>query len=154
MLLMVVFAVILVIASFVFHYRLLLWLAMYLPYPTITAHLRVLFIVMALFVAHIVEIGIYAGVYALSIQFLELGTLTGMSKGGPMEYLYFSSVIYTSLGIGDIHPSGHIRFLTGIETLNGLLLIAWSASFTFLAMGRLWPWTECCEADDTFTMKK
>ena len=27
----------------------------------------------------------------------------------------------------------------GVEALNGLLLIGWSASFTYLAMERYWP---------------
>ncbi len=100
MLVIMVLTVILVIVTFVFHYTLLLWLAIYLPYPTISAHVRVLFIVMALFAAHIIEIAAYAGAYALSIQLLESGELTGMTVSDPMEYLYFSSVIYTSLGIG------------------------------------------------------
>jgi len=39
---------------------------------------------------------------------------------------------------------GHIRFITAVEALNGFLLITWSASFTFLAMGRLWPWEIGC----------
>jgi len=154
MIITIILVTALVIGTFVFHYRLLLWLAVYMPYPNFPAHARVFFIVMALFVAHIVEIGIYAGAYALSINLLELGDLKGMTTGDPMEYMYFSSVIYTSLGIGDIHPSGHIRFLTGIETLSGLLLIAWSASFAFLAMGRLWPWTECCDSDVKLTVEK
>tara|TARA_A100001391_G_C5002044_1_gene261035 strand:- start:825 stop:959 length:135 start_codon:yes stop_codon:yes gene_type:complete len=31
-----------------------------------------------------------------------------------------------------------------MEALNGFFLITWSASFTFLAMGRLWPWNNQC----------
>ena len=89
-----------------------------------------------------------------SIDLLELGHLKGMTENDFMEYLYFSSAIYTSLGIGDIHPTGHIRFLTGIEALNGLFLIAWSASFTFLVMGRLWPWSKCCDTDDKSSKEK
>jgi len=141
-------ALLLVILTFFFHYRILLWLSVFTPYPNFPAQARVLFIVMILFLAHIIEIAIYAVAYILSIELFELGHLKGMTENDFMEYLYFSSVIYTSLGIGDIHPTGHIRFLTGIEALNGLFLIAWSASFTFLVMGRLWPWSECCDTDD------
>lgn len=144
----ILLAILLVIGTFIFHYRLLLWLAVYMPYPNFPAHVRVLFIVMMLFLAHVIEIAMYAGAFALSVESLKLGYLKGMASADSMEYLYFSSVIYTSLGIGDIHPYGHIRFLTGIEALNGLLLMTWSASFAFLAMGRLWPWTECCDSGD------
>jgi hypothetical protein len=41
-------------------------------------------------------------------------------------------------GHGDIYPIGDIRLLASIEALNGLLLVAWSGSFTYLAMQRLW----------------
>ncbi len=141
-------AIFLVILTLLFHYRVLLWLSVSIPHPNFPAQARVLFIVMMLFLAHIIEIALYAGAYIVSIELFELGVLEGMTVNDFMEYMYFSSVIYTSLGIGDIHPAGHIRFLTGIEALNGLLLIAWSASFAFLAMRRLWPWIECCDTDD------
>lgn len=56
-----------------------------------------------------------------------------------MSYLYYSTVAYTSLGIGDLYPAGHLRLISAMETLNGLVLIGWSTSFTFLAMRRYWP---------------
>ena len=59
-------------------------------------------------------------------------------SGGFLDYLYFSTVSYTSLGLGDLYPVGPVRLLTGIESLNGLLLIAWSASFTYLVMEKRW----------------
>ena len=43
-----------------------------------------------------------------------------------------------SLGYGDVVPSGDLRLLAGMEALNGLLLIGWSASYTFIAMERFW----------------
>jgi len=130
----------LVVTTFVFHYRILIWLGSYTPKLVMHTQTRVLFIVIVLFFAHVVEIGFYAAVYAWSVLGLELGRFDGASVIGPMSYLYYSGVVYTSLGLGDILPVGHIRFITAVETLNGLLLITWSASFTFLAMGRLWQW--------------
>ena len=41
-----------------------------------------------------------------------------------MDIFYFSLVNYTSLGLGDIYPTGHSRFLAGLESLNGFLLIS------------------------------
>jgi hypothetical protein len=105
---------------------------------------------LVLFFAHVVEIGCYALAYAWSVEGLKLGALKGLEMHEPMDYLYFSTVIYTSLGLGDVYPDGHIRFLTGIEALNGLFLIAWSASFTFLVMSRLWPWSDCCDRIDKY----
>ena len=46
--------------------------------------------------------------------------------------------IYTTLGIGDLHPNGVMRLVAGVESLNGLVLIGWSASFTYLTMEEFW----------------
>jgi hypothetical protein len=34
----------------------------------------------------------------------------------------------------DLFPHGPLRIVAGIETLNGFILIGWSASFTYLSM--------------------
>jgi len=147
MLLAILLATMMVVATFLFHYKVLLLLATFVPRLKLATQAHVLIIVFALFLAHVAEIGFYAMVYAWSIHDLELGSLKGIVTHDSMEFLYFSSVTYTSLGLGDVYPGGHLRFLTGVETLNGLLLIAWSGSFTFLAMGRQWPWGQCVKTD-------
>ena len=144
MILAIVLAFSLVAASFVFHYRVLLWLGSNTKKYNLEKQSQVLVIVIALFLAHIVEIGFYAMTYSWSVSSLQLGGFQGTQVGDPMSYLYYSGVIFTTLGLGDIQPEGHIRFITALEALNGFLLITWSASFTFLAMGRLWPWDRQC----------
>jgi len=129
----------LVVLAFSFHYKVLLSLGRHVPRMNIAMQARVLFIVLVLFGAHIVEISFFGAAYAGSVMFLELGSFNGSAMSGWMDYLYYSGVIYTSLGLGDVYPAGHIRFITAMETLSGFMLITWSASFTFLAMGRLWP---------------
>ena len=52
--------------------------------------------------------------------------------------LYFSAETYTSLGFGDLTPVGPLRMIAGVEALNGLLLIGWSASYAYIAMERFW----------------
>ncbi|MEM9882591.1 MAG: potassium channel family protein, partial [Planctomycetota bacterium] len=59
--------------------------------------------------------------------------------GGFGDAVYFSAAVYTTVGFGDITPVGHLRLLVGIEALTGLMLVAWSASFTFLVSSRLHP---------------
>ena len=83
-------------------------------------------------IAHISEAGLYA------IAFV-MGSRIGLGNFKPpdisaMEIFYFSLVNYTSLGLGDIYPTGHLRFLAGIESLNGFLLISCSASLIFMLM--------------------
>jgi hypothetical protein len=38
-----------------------------------------------------------------------------------------------------VFPLGPVRLLSGVEALNGLMLIGWSASFTYLTMEKFWP---------------
>ena len=80
------------------------------------------------------------------IEIVDAGELLHFGYGDtlvaqPMtlfDYMYFSSTVYSTLGFGDIVPVGEIRALTGIEAVSGLVLITWSASFTFLEMQRHW----------------
>lgn len=143
MTLAVILAILLVGLTSLFHYRVLRWLSGGMSRIVMSAGIRILVIVLVALGAHLVEIGLYAGAYALGEGVLGLGSFGGLAVVHPLDYLYFSSASYTSLGLGDVFPGNHLRFITGVEALNGLLLIAWSGSFIYLAMGRLWPWQTC-----------
>lgn len=67
-----------------------------------------------------------------------LNRLTGVHDNSFTSALYFSATTYSSLGFGDIVPLGGMRLLAGIQVLNGLVLIGWSVSFTYLAMEKFW----------------
>ena len=91
-------------------------------------------------VIHLVEVMIY-GVAMWLLALLERGSLASshpIDAHGPAEYFYFSIASYTTLGIGDIVPTGYLRIVVGIEALQGLILIAWSASFSYLVMEKFW----------------
>ncbi|QNM83670.1 two pore domain potassium channel family protein [Sphingomonas sabuli] len=90
----------------------------------------------AIFFAHVAEIVLYGAAYFLMHGHFGLGTLTGAMDGTVMDYMYFSAVSYTTLGFGDVIPAGPIRIVCAIESLNGLVLIGWSTSYTYLAMQR------------------
>ena len=61
-----------------------------------------------------------------------------MQQFGLLDAVYLSTTTYSTLGFGDLVPTGPIRFMVGTESLIGLLLITWSASFTYLEMRRYW----------------
>lgn len=82
----------------------------------------------ALLSAHVLEVWLYAVVYWLC-DIYGLGGLQGMN--GSLDYVYFSSVVYTTLGFGDIVPDTGVQLLAGSEALVGLCLIAWSATVTY-----------------------
>jgi hypothetical protein len=48
-------------------------------------------------------------------------------------------VSYPSLGSGDVFAIDNVRLISGVEALVGLLMVGWSASFTYLAMEKFWP---------------
>lgn len=67
-----------------------------------------------------------------------MGSLVGSNLRGFADYVYYSIVAYTSLGLGDIVPDGALRILTGVEALTGLILIGWTTSVLFVEMQRFW----------------
>jgi hypothetical protein len=40
------------------------------------------------------------------------------------------------VGLGVVYPHGPVFSLTGVKALTGLMMIGWSASFTWLCMAR------------------
>jgi hypothetical protein len=66
------------------------------------------------------------------------GSIVGQPSVGLLDAVYLSAVSYTTVGFGDLAPLGPLRFLIGTESLLGLLLIGWSASFTYIEMEAFW----------------
>lgn len=52
--------------------------------------------------------------------------------------LYFSLVTFTTLGYGDMTIGTSHRILSGIEAINGILLIGWSTTLMFSMMNQIW----------------
>ncbi len=101
---------------------------------------RILVLVLALLALSVVEIWMFGLGYRWLLADPAYGALHGPIAGSDqfVDYVYFSSVIFSTLGLGDLVPSGSIRFLVGTEGLVGFTLISWSAAFTFLEMERFW----------------
>ena len=88
--------------------------------------------------AHVLEILFCAALLYLACEVLRIGSVEGDVTTDITTYIYYSFASYTSLGIGDLYPSGHLRLLTGMEALLGLLMIGWTASFLLLEMRQFW----------------
>jgi len=132
------FCVVLLVATTVIHYEVLRMLAAGLPRLAMPARAKLMIVIFGAFVAHAAEIFLYAVAFYLLVRYLGAGTLGDAIRSSLTLCLYFSAETYTSLGYGDIVPGGHVRLLAGMEALNGLLLIGWSASYTYIAMERFW----------------
>jgi hypothetical protein len=128
----------LLVLTTIIHYEALRGLAVLLPGMGIKPRARLIVVILVAFVAHLIEIALYAlAIYGL-VRFGGLGSLGDPSRFSLDVSLYFSAETYTSLGYGDVVPGGALRLLAGVEALNGLLLIGWSASYTYIAMERFW----------------
>ncbi|MFK3739961.1 ion channel [Massilia sp. TN1-12] len=128
----------LLVATTVVHYEVLRLLTAVLPALRIEPRLRLVFVILGAFVAHFAEILLYGVAYYVLATRFHVG---GMGAPGPLPFsrcLYFSAETYTTLGYGDVLPFGDLRLLAGLEALNGMLLMGWTASYTYLSMERLW----------------
>jgi len=138
MLVVVFFCALLIALTTVIHYEILRILNAKLPSLTIPKRHKLLVVIFSTFIAHVLEMLVYGISLYVLVRYLGAGTLTGTTKFSLVNCLYFSAETYTSLGFGDLTPVGPVRLLAGAEALNGLLLIGWSASYTYIAMERFW----------------
>ena len=87
-------------------------------------------------IAHLLEVLIFAIAlqYMLSHEMITFST----NASNFFDIFYFSGTTYTTVGYGDIVLIGNGRVLSVVESLMGLVLIAWTASFTYYEMNRRW----------------
>jgi len=86
---------------------------------------------LGLLLLHCVQILIWAVAYRLLTPVQPIDTLESA--------VYFSAVTFTTLGYGDITLSSEQwRLLTGIEALNGVLLLGWSTALLYAVVHRTW----------------
>lgn len=130
--------ILLTLLTVMIHYEVLRLASVSLPRLTIPARSRIVVVIGAALVAHLIAITLYAGAYYYLAKYANLGAIGGQPIETFYEYFYYSLTNYTTLGIGDYYPLGELRILTGTESLVGLVMITWSASFTYLAMEKFW----------------
>ena len=127
-----------VIACIFLHYESLSFLTVILKRIHTRARPRILLLIFAILLTHVLEIWIFGFAYYLLISTEGHGALIAQYPLGLIDCVYYSAVCFTTLGLGDVVPAGPVRFLTGTEALTGFVLITWSASFTFIEMQRFW----------------
>ena len=85
---------------------------------------------LVLMTMHLVEVFLWA------ITLLKLPAVTQIETFE--QALYYSMVTFTTLGYGDITLNPGMRWLSGGEAMNGILLFGWSTAFFFGVMQRAW----------------
>ncbi len=120
------------------HYEFLHRITLLMPKMKIRHRFRIVLGVVFALSAHAAEIWIFGVAYFLMNRAEGWGSLTGQFDGSLLDCVYYSFTSYTTLGTGDIVPLGDLRFLAGLESLTGLVLVTWTASFLYLEMTRYW----------------
>ncbi len=136
----IIVSVVLVISSVTIHYAFLKGLLILLPRISHFHHGRVSLTVLGALTGHLVEIALFGTAFFLLTGSKRFGTIAGTAENTLNwgDCFYYSSVTYTSLGFGDLTPTGMLRLLSAVEVLTGVVLVAWTASFLFLVMQKAW----------------
>ncbi len=99
---------------------------------------KVLHAISLVIVLHVIEIWIFGMAFWMLLLWPEHGSIAGQQTVHFFDHVYLSAMCYTTVGFGDLAPVGPIRLVAATEALMGLVLITWSASFTYLEMEKFW----------------
>lgn len=101
--------------------------------PRLKSHRRtqILLTLLVVFLCHTLVIWLFGACYYLLAQ-QDFGDLQGNIQHGLLDYVYFSGESYSSLGLGDVYPTGGLRMLIAVEALLGLILIGWTVAYTYV----------------------
>ncbi len=138
MIIIVILNSVVIVIAVMIHYEILQHLSSLIPKMKVAHRFKIVFGIFGALIAHILEIWIFAFVYYYMSISKEWGYFEGNFNGSLMDCVYFSFTTFTTLGFGDIAPIGDLRYLVGIESLTGLVLITWTASFLYYEMDRYW----------------
>lgn len=101
--------------------------------PAVDNALRLSLAYLIVLVSHLSIAGLFALGFAGGAQ-IGLGGFDKEPVMSTIDLFYFSLINITTLGLGDIYPTGHLRILAGMESLTGFLLISCTAQFVFKTM--------------------
>ena len=105
----------LLVFTTVIHYEVLRMLSAGLPALRIPGRAKHVVIIFSAFIAHIVEIFLYAVAFHVLVQYFGVGALGEAGDASLTLCFYFSAETYTSLGYGDVVPS----LRTAVTRRNG-----------------------------------
>ncbi|MEO1247825.1 MAG: potassium channel family protein [Pseudomonadota bacterium] len=120
------------------HYEGLRVLSDMLPKPKHHDRRRMILLILSLLALHVVEIWIFGFAYFTLLQDPAFGSIEGLEALTLVDSVYYSAMVFTTVGFGDLYPTGAVRVMTAMEGITGLTMITWSASYTFVEMSKVW----------------
>lgn len=133
----ILLSLLLLAATIVVHYETLRLVSAQIDRKKGASRARLFVVLVFALASHLIHVMLYAMAYYFLVGHVGVGTIEG-SNGSFADAFYFSITSYTTLGIGDLYLTEGVRLLSGIEALNGLVMVGWTASFTYLTMERFW----------------
>ncbi len=131
-------SIVLVALTILIHYEALRLTSRSFVHMHIPARARIIVVLAVAQLSHALQVLLYAFVY-LWLHHLDGNEFISGAETFDLEHaFYFSISSYTTLGIGDLVPQGQLRIISGIEALNGLVMVGWTASFTYISMEKFW----------------
>ena len=108
------------------HYEGLHFFSDWMKRSKIRPRTRIVLMIYGLLALHTLEVWVFATGYWILGTDPGYGSLIGdAAQDTLLDYAYFSATVYSTLGFGDLVPDGPIRFIVGVESITGLLLITW-----------------------------
>jgi hypothetical protein len=135
------FSAIMVVMTMALHYEVLMIVSdRIIPWAQkhVQSRRAVTYGIAGLLLGHVIEIWLFAFVIRCLLYFPFWGSIQGDFEGAWGDFLYLSTVSYTTLGDSSIRLTGPIRAITASESLVGMMMIIWSASFSYLNMKTIW----------------
>lgn len=134
----ILLSALLVIATVLVHFKGLIAIKRFaLNSPHALTEWHLVATILLILILHVAEILIFSGGLFFAHHTLELGQFLGARDFRAIDYFHFSAETFTTLGYGDIYPLGPLRILASLESITGLLLIAWSGAFSYATLQNL-----------------
>lgn len=89
----------------------------------LSSFVMLVFLVMFFTLLHGGQCTLWAAVYYLNPQISSLSSFS--------ESIYFSLITFTTIGYGDVVIDSEWRILSGLEAINGIMLVGWSTVMVF-----------------------
>jgi len=124
---------VLIVVSVAVFYEILAHLWLLLPRIEGKPRSQILLTILATFVGHTIVVWLFGLAYYALAHYTQFGELGGVEEQHVLNYVYFSGVTYSSLGLGDVYPKGDMRLMIAVEAILGLILIGWSIAITYFA---------------------
>lgn len=120
------------------HFEGLTFVARYAHHHPEVKRWHLVLTILLIMALHLAEIGVFSIGTFIAHHVLHLGSFAGDREFTLIDYFHFSAETFVTVGYGDLYPVGPLRILTSLESLTGVLLIAWSGAFSFFTVQKLW----------------